>query len=52
MNDGFQIRSNTHFNLRYAPKFLTETIHSIFNGRQSARIWGSKYENKYLMTSK
>ena len=42
MNDAFQIRSNTHFNLRYAPKFLTEPIHSIFNGRESASYLGLK----------
>ena len=28
-NDAFQIRNNTHHNLRYAPIFLTEPIHSI-----------------------
>ena len=29
MNDVFQIRNNTHYNLRYAPIFLTEPIHSV-----------------------
>ena len=29
MNDVFQIRNNTHYNLRYAPTFLTEPIHSV-----------------------
>ena len=42
MNDAFQIRSNTHFNLRYAPKFLTEPINSIFNGSESASYLGLK----------
>ena len=35
MNDVFQIR-NTHFNLRFAPIFLTEPIHSVSNGSESA----------------
>ena len=42
MNDAFQIRSNTHFNLRYVPKFLTEPINSIFNGSESASYLGLK----------
>ena len=32
MNDVFQIRNNTEYNLRYAPAFLTEPVHSAFNG--------------------
>ena len=43
MNDVFQIRrSNTHYNLRYAPTFLTEPIHSVFNGSESASYLGPK----------
>ena len=37
----FQIRNNTHYNLRYAPTFLTETIHSV-NGSESASYLGTK----------
>ena len=47
----FQIRNNTHYNLRYAPTFLTEPIHSVLVVNQH-HIWDSKYGNKYLMTSK
>ena len=37
----FQIRNNTRYNLRYAPTFLTETIHSV-NGSESASYLGTK----------
>ena len=52
MNDVFQIRNNTHYNLRYAATFLAEHIHSAFNGSESASYVDPKLWNKYLMTSK
>ena len=42
MNDLFQIRNNTHFNLRFTPIFLTEPIHCVFNGSESASYLGLK----------
>ena len=42
MNDAFQIRNNTHYNLRYALPFLTEPIHSVFNGSESVLYLGPK----------
>ena len=42
MNDVFQIKNNTEYNLRYAPAFLTEPVHSAFNGSESylgPKIW-------------
>ena len=41
-NDVFQIRNNTHYNLRHALTFLTEPIHSVFNGGESASHFGPK----------
>ena len=40
MNDVFQMRNNTHYNLRYGPTFLTEPIHSVFNSSESASYLG------------
>ena len=42
--DVFQKRNNTHYNLRYVPTFLSEPIHSVFNGSESEsylspKIW-------------
>ena len=42
MNDAFQIRNNTHYNLRYAPTFLAQLIHSVFKGSESASYLGPK----------
>ena len=42
MNDVFQIRNNTHYNLRYTPTFLTKPIHSVFNGSESESYLGPK----------
>ena len=42
LNDAFQIRRNTHYNLRYTPTFLTNPIHSFFNGSESASYLGLK----------
>ena len=36
----FQIRNNTHYNLRYDPTFLTELIHIVFNSNESASYLG------------
>ena len=42
MNDVFQVRNNTHYNRRYAPTFLTEPIHSVFESSESASYLGPK----------
>ena len=42
LNDAFQIRRNTHYNLRYTPTFLTKPIDSVFNGSESASYLGLK----------
>ena len=52
MSDGFQIRNNTYYNLRYAPIFLIEPIHSVFNGSESASYLGSKIWDQIPITSK
>ena len=60
MNDIFQIINNTHYNLRYAPTFLGEPIHSVFNGGESRSYrrdndtgeggggWGGGGEGRWL----
>ena len=52
MHDVFQISNNTNYNLRYPSTFLTESIHSVFNGSKSASYLGPKFGNKYLIASK
>ena len=42
MKDVFQIRNILHCNLRYAPTFVTENIHCIYNGSESASYLGHK----------
>ena len=47
MNDIFNLRENTHYNLRHTSQFLVDPIHSVFNGSESAsylgpRIWEEK----------
>ena len=42
MNDVFQIRNNTHYNLGYAPSFLTEPVHSVFVRNEPASYLGPK----------
>ena len=48
MNDVFQIRNSTHYNLRYAPIFLTELVHRVFNGSESASYLGPKIWEQIL----
>ena len=48
MNDVLQIRNNTHYNLRYAPTFLTKPIHSVFNGSESESYLGPKIWEQML----
>ena len=36
MNDIFKLREAAHDHLRYATQFLTDPIHSVFNGSESA----------------
>ena len=38
----FRIRNNTHYNLRFAPIFLTEPIHSVSNVSESVSYLGLK----------
>ena len=52
MKDAFQIRSISHYNLRYAPTFVTENIHCVYNRSESASYREPKYGNKYLLKSK
>ena len=42
MKDVFQIRNILHYNLRYAPTFVTENIHCVYNGSESASYLGPK----------
>ena len=42
MKDVFQIRNISHYNLRYAPTFVTENIHCVYNGSESASYLGPK----------
>ena len=42
MKDVFQIRNISHYNLRYAPIFVTENIHCVYNGCESALYLGPK----------
>ena len=41
MKDVFQIRNISHY-LRYAPTFVTENIHCVYNGSESASYLGPK----------
>ena len=42
MKDVFQIRNILHYNLRYAPTFVTENIHCVYNDSESASYLGPK----------
>ena len=42
MNEIFNLRENTHYNLRHTSQFLVDPIHSVFNGSESASYLGSK----------
>ena len=48
MNDIFKLRENIHYNLRYASQFLVGSIHSVFNGSESASYLGPKFGSKCL----
>ena len=42
MNEIFQLREKTHYNLRYVSKFIIPPIHSAYHGRESylgPKIW-------------
>ena len=42
MKDVFQIRNISLYNLRYVPTFVTENIHCVYNGSESASFLGHK----------
>ena len=42
MNEIFQLRENTHYNLGHASQFLVDPIHSVFNGNESVSYLGPK----------
>ena len=35
MNEIFQLRKKSHYNLRYAPEFIIPPIHSVYHGKES-----------------
>ena len=39
MNEIFQIREESRYNLRYTSQFTIPLIHSVYNGRESVSIW-------------
>ena len=42
MNEIFQIREETYYNLRYTSQFTIPPIHSIYNGKESVSFMGPK----------
>ena len=42
MNEIFQIREESRYNLRYASQFTVPPIHSVYNGRESVSFMGPK----------
>ena len=42
MNEIFQIREKSRYNLRYTSQFLIPPIHSVYNGRESASFMSPK----------
>ena len=42
MNEIFQIREETRYNLRYTSQFTIPPIHSVYNGRESVSFMGPK----------
>ena len=43
MNEIFQLREKSHYNLRYTSEFIIPPIHSVYHGRESASYLGSKH---------
>ena len=42
MNEIFQLREKSHYNLRYTSEFIIPPIHSVYHGRESASYLGTK----------
>ena len=42
MNETFQLREKSHYNLRYTTEFIIPPIHSVYHGRESASYLGPK----------
>ena len=42
MNEIFQLREKSHYDLRYASEFIIPLIHSVYHGRESASYLGPK----------
>ena len=42
MNEIFQLREKSHYNLRYTSEFIIPPIHSVYHGRESASYLGPK----------
>ena len=42
MNEIFQIREESSYNLRYTSQFIIPPIHNVYNGRESVSFMGPK----------
>ena len=42
MNEIFQLREKSHYNLRYTPEFIIPPIDSVYHGSESATSLGPK----------
>ena len=42
MNEIFQLREKSHYNLRYTTEFIIPPVHSVDHGRESASYIGPK----------
>ena len=42
MNEIFQLREKSHYNLRYTSEFIIPPIHSVYHGSESASYLGPK----------
>ena len=42
INEIFQLREESHYNLRYTPNFVIPPIHSVYHGSESASYLGPK----------
>ena len=42
MNEIFQLREESHYNLRYTSKFIIPSIHSVYHGNEYVACFGPK----------
>ena len=42
MNEVFKLKGNPHYNLRHTSQFSVDSIHSVYNGAESASYLGPK----------